>query len=154
MCLKIFHFKCIYIGRPVSEISEFLTGYTHKCTVKTTVTLLFKGFQGISEGLRYADTRELLFSFMFLCPTRNFEFQSGWWLPCSYTDNAIILLNFIFTRLHGYQITPGFSTNKQRHRLLLLKDGGYLLHWPIFNPILDRVREYPILDGGQKSPPG
>ena len=35
----------------------------------------------------------------------------------SYTDNAIILLNFIFTGLHGYQITPSLSTNTQRHRL-------------------------------------
>ena len=42
----------------------------------------------------------------------------------SYTDDAIILLNFIFTGLHGYQITPSLSTNKQRH--------GYLLHQPIF----------------------
>ena len=30
----------------------------------------------------------------------------------SYTDDTIILLNFIFTGLHGYQITPGLSTNK------------------------------------------
>ena len=41
----------------------------------------------------------------------------------SYTDEIIILLNFIFTGLHGYQITPSSSTNKQRHRLLLLKTG-------------------------------
>ena len=37
----------------------------------------------------------------------------------SYTDGIIILLNFLFTHLHGYQITPGLSTNKQRHCLLL-----------------------------------
>ena len=43
--------------------------------------------------------------------------------PDSYTDDAIILLNFIFTGLHGYQITLSLSTNKQRHRLLLLKTG-------------------------------
>ena len=41
----------------------------------------------------------------------------------SFTDDIIILLNFIFTYLQGYQITPGLSTNKQRHRLLLLKTG-------------------------------
>ena len=41
----------------------------------------------------------------------------------SYTDDIVILLNFIFTGLHGYQIMPGLSTNKQRHRLLLLKTG-------------------------------
>ena len=29
------------------------------------------------------------------------------------TDDIIILLNFIFTGLRGYQITPGLSTNKQ-----------------------------------------
>ena len=40
----------------------------------------------------------------------------------SYTDD-IILLNFIFTGLYGYEITPGFKTNKQRHHLLLLKTG-------------------------------
>ena len=40
----------------------------------------------------------------------------------SYTNDIIILLNFIFTDLHGYQITPGLSSNKQR-RLLLLKTG-------------------------------
>ena len=38
-------------------------------------------------------------------------------------DDIIILLNFIFTGLHGYEITPGLSTNKQRHRLLLSKMG-------------------------------
>ena len=37
MCVKIFHFKCVYIGQPVSDISEFLTAYIHKCTVKTIV---------------------------------------------------------------------------------------------------------------------
>ena len=41
----------------------------------------------------------------------------------SYTDDIIILLKFTFTDLHGYQITPGWSTDKQRHRLLLLKTG-------------------------------
>ena len=35
MCVKMFYFKCVYIGQPVSEISEFLTAYIHKCTVKT-----------------------------------------------------------------------------------------------------------------------
>ena len=35
MCVKIFHFKCVYVGQPVSEISKFLTAYIHKCTVKT-----------------------------------------------------------------------------------------------------------------------
>ena len=29
-----------------------------------------------------------------------------------YTDDIIILLNFIFTGLHGDEITPGLSTNK------------------------------------------
>ena len=38
----------------------------------------------------------------------------------------INLLNFIFTSLHGYQITPGLSTGKQRQRLLLLKAGIYV----------------------------
>ena len=41
----------------------------------------------------------------------------------SYTDDIIILLNFIFTGLQGYKITPGLSTDKQRRRLLLLKTG-------------------------------
>ena len=41
----------------------------------------------------------------------------------SYTDDIIILLNIIFTGLYGYEITPGLSTNKQRHRLLLPKTG-------------------------------
>ena len=36
--VKIFHFKCVYIRQPVSEISEFLTAYIHKCTVKTIVS--------------------------------------------------------------------------------------------------------------------
>ena len=40
-----------------------------------------------------------------------------------FSDDIINLLNFIFTGLHGYQFTQGLSTNKQRHRLLLLKDG-------------------------------
>ena len=38
-------------------------------------------------------------------------------------DDIIILLNIIFTSLHGYETTPGLSSNKQRHRLLLLKTG-------------------------------
>ena len=38
--VKIFHFKCVYIGQPVSDISEFLTAYIHKCTVKTVVSFL------------------------------------------------------------------------------------------------------------------
>ena len=42
----------------------------------------------------------------------------------SYTADEIILLNFIFTGLHGYQITQSLSTNKQWHRLLLLKTLG------------------------------
>ena len=29
-----------------------------------------------------------------------------------------------------------------------------LSRFVLFNPILDGVRAYPILDGGQKSPPG
>ena len=37
-CVKIFHLKCVYIGQPVSEISEFLTAYIHKRTVKTIVS--------------------------------------------------------------------------------------------------------------------
>ena len=41
----------------------------------------------------------------------------------SYTDDIIILLNFIFMGLQGYEITSGVSTNKQRHHLLLLKTG-------------------------------
>ena len=40
-----------------------------------------------------------------------------------YTEDTIILLNFISTGLHGYQITPSVSTNKERHRLLFLKTG-------------------------------
>ena len=39
----------------------------------------------------------------------------------SYTDDIIILLIFIFS-LHCYQIKPGLS-NKQKHRLFLLKTG-------------------------------
>ena len=27
LCIKIFHFKCVFIGQPVSEISKFLTAY-------------------------------------------------------------------------------------------------------------------------------
>ena len=38
-------------------------------------------------------------------------------------DDINILSNFIFTGLHGYEITPGLSTNKQRHHLLLLRTG-------------------------------
>ena len=38
MRVKIFHFKCVYIGQRVSEISEFLTVYIHKCTVKTIIS--------------------------------------------------------------------------------------------------------------------
>ena len=38
MCVKISHFKCVYIGQPVSEISEFLIVYIHKCTVETIVS--------------------------------------------------------------------------------------------------------------------
>ena len=38
MCVKIFHFKCVYIGQPVSDISEFLTASIHKSTVKTIVS--------------------------------------------------------------------------------------------------------------------
>ena len=49
--------------------------------------------------------------------------EVNWCNRYSYTDDAIILLNFIFTGLHGYQITPSLSTNKQRHRLLLSKTG-------------------------------
>ena len=41
----------------------------------------------------------------------------------SFMDDIIILLNFIFTGLQGYEVTPGLSTNKQRHHLLLLKTG-------------------------------
>ena len=37
---------------------------------------------------------------------------------------------YIFTGLHGYEIMPGLSTNEQRHRLQLLKTGGYMLHEP------------------------
>ena len=38
----------------------------------------------------------------------------------SYKDDINILLNFIFTGLHGYQLTPDLGTDKQRNRLLLL----------------------------------
>ena len=38
MCIKIFHLKCVYIGQPVFEISEFLTAYIPKCTVKAIVS--------------------------------------------------------------------------------------------------------------------
>ena len=41
-------------------------------------------------------------------------------------NDIIILLNFIFTSLHCYQIMPGLSTNKQRHRFLLLKAGKHV----------------------------
>ena len=40
MCVKIFRFKCVYFGQPVSDISEFLTAYIHKCTVKTIVSIV------------------------------------------------------------------------------------------------------------------
>ena len=40
-------------------------------------------------------------------------------ISCS--DDIIILSNFISTGLHGYQIMPGLSTNKQKHHPLLLK---------------------------------
>ena len=61
--------------------------------------------------------------------------------PISYTDDINILSNFIFTGLHGYEITPGLSTNKQRHHLLLLKR-GYILHQPIF--IVKPVHAYSV----------
>ena len=32
----------------------------------------------------------------------------GQFVTYSYRDNIIILLNFIFTSLHGYEITSGF----------------------------------------------
>ena len=35
---KCFNFKCVYIAQPVTEISEFLTAYIHKCTVKTKLS--------------------------------------------------------------------------------------------------------------------
>ena len=38
MCVKIFHFKCVYIGQPVFKISEFLNAFIRKCTVKTIVS--------------------------------------------------------------------------------------------------------------------
>ena len=37
MCVKIFHFKCVYFGHPVPENSVFRTTYIHKQTVKTTI---------------------------------------------------------------------------------------------------------------------
>ena len=37
--------------------------------------------------------------------------------------DIIILLTFIFSSLHGYQVMLCLSTNKQRHHLLLLKTG-------------------------------
>ena len=46
----------------------------------------------------------------------------------NYTDDIIILLNFIFTSLHGYEITPDLSNNKQRYRLLLLNTGSSIVH--------------------------
>ena len=57
-----------------------------------------------------------------------FHKKKNWWKITIIDDSssylsAIILLNFIFTGLHGHQITPSLSTNKQRHRLLLLKTG-------------------------------
>ena len=39
------------------------------------------------------------------------------------TDDIITILNFIFTGLHDYQITPDLSTNKKTHRILFLKTG-------------------------------
>ena len=27
LCVKLFHFNCVFIGQPVSEISTFLTAY-------------------------------------------------------------------------------------------------------------------------------
>ena len=49
--------------------------------------------------------------------------RAGCFDHISYTDDIIILLNFIFIGFCGYEITPGLSTDKQRHRLLLLKTG-------------------------------
>ena len=50
----------------------------------------------------------------------------------SYTID-IILLNFIFTGLHGYKITLSLSTNKQKHRLSLLKTGDTCCTNPSLN---------------------
>ena len=36
--------------------------------------------------------------------------SSTWRMTTSCTDDIIILLHFIFTGLHGYEITPGLRT--------------------------------------------
>ena len=48
---------------------------------------------------------------------------SPWATNYQLYGDIIILLNFIFIGLRSYKITPGLSTNKQRHCLLLLKRG-------------------------------
>ena len=40
----------------------------------------------------------------------------------SYKDDIIILLNFIFTSLYGYQITPGLSADN-KDTAFFVKDG-------------------------------
>ena len=35
---KIYHFKCVYTGQPVSEMSEVMTAYIDKYTVETIVS--------------------------------------------------------------------------------------------------------------------
>ena len=41
------------------------------------------------------------------CPIRQNDLPT--FSKVSYMDDIIILLNFMFTRLHGYQITPGLT---------------------------------------------
>ena len=66
----------------------------------------------------------------------------------SYKDDIIILFKFIFTGLHGYQIKPGLSTNKQRHRLLLLKTGIHVASTHLYvmlsfgNILRDQTRKF------------
>ena len=38
MCVKIFRFKCVYFGQPVSENSVFQAAYIHKQMVKTMIS--------------------------------------------------------------------------------------------------------------------
>ena len=44
----------------------------------------------------------------------------------SLMNDIISLLNFIFTDLHSYQITPGLGADKQIHLILLSKTGIHI----------------------------
>ena len=67
-------------------------------------------------------------------------------------DDIIILLNFIFTSLHGYEITPGLSTNKQRHRRQYIKRLENKIHTTVrrnLEEILE-VKTFPKMSIGCK----